>query len=478
MPLQQWARRLGHRPQHRHRPARREPRPAARRRSGATRCYKQGADRPALVGRATTSTSSVGQGDLQANPLQMAVAYAAIANGGRVLRPRLGPADRGRRRAARSSSSTPRRPAQLEDQARVPPGDPRGPARRRERAGRHLDAGVPGLPDPDRRQDRHRRARSGRPTSPGTWRWRRTRTRKYVVAVTDEAGGFGADTAAPDGAPHPGRAVRRQGERAGPGRRGAATDARASAATAVKDFRDDAGARFLRDRPADAGGHARADRRQPLHRRRRHAGRHPGRPELLPRTARPPTRRSGIVLMLADLALRLLAPARVEARHLRVPDRLDPARVRARRLGPRVEARDRASVLQLPAVRARQGAADRRRWRRFMVDRIRRLDDRETTSRIVLLAVIPAMLVIAQPDLGSGLVYLAIARRDAVRRRHPVDPLRGARRARRGGDRGRAGGGARRSGVEVLKPYQVDRLTAFLNPARTRARRATRSTSR
>jgi CheY-like chemotaxis protein len=33
---------------------------------------------------------SVGQGDLAANPLQMAVAYAAIANGGKVLRPRLG----------------------------------------------------------------------------------------------------------------------------------------------------------------------------------------------------------------------------------------------------------------------------------------------------------------------------------------------------------------------------------------------------
>ncbi|HEX2103112.1 MAG TPA: penicillin-binding transpeptidase domain-containing protein [Solirubrobacteraceae bacterium] len=33
---------------------------------------------------------SVGQGDLQATPLQMAVAYAAIANGGRVVRPHLG----------------------------------------------------------------------------------------------------------------------------------------------------------------------------------------------------------------------------------------------------------------------------------------------------------------------------------------------------------------------------------------------------
>jgi penicillin-binding protein 2 len=33
---------------------------------------------------------SVGQGDLLASPLQMAVAYAALANGGKVLRPRLG----------------------------------------------------------------------------------------------------------------------------------------------------------------------------------------------------------------------------------------------------------------------------------------------------------------------------------------------------------------------------------------------------
>jgi penicillin-binding protein 2 len=33
---------------------------------------------------------SVGQGDLQASPLQMATAYAAIANGGRVVRPHLG----------------------------------------------------------------------------------------------------------------------------------------------------------------------------------------------------------------------------------------------------------------------------------------------------------------------------------------------------------------------------------------------------
>ena len=33
---------------------------------------------------------AVGQGDLQTNPLQMAVAYAAIANGGDVVRPHVG----------------------------------------------------------------------------------------------------------------------------------------------------------------------------------------------------------------------------------------------------------------------------------------------------------------------------------------------------------------------------------------------------
>src|SRR2546423_2754334 len=45
----------------------------------------------------------------------------------------------------------------------------------------------------------------------------------------------------------------------------------------------------------------------------------------------------------------------------------------------------------------------------FMVERLRHLGDKETTSRILLAAILPAMLVISQPDLGSGLVYMAIA---------------------------------------------------------------------
>jgi rod shape determining protein RodA len=99
----------------------------------------------------------------------------------------------------------------------------------------------------------------------------------------------------------------------------------------------------------------------------------------------------------------------------------------------------------------------------FMVERVRKLSERETTSRIVLLAVLPAMLVIAQPDLGSGLVYLAIVGAilfvAGIKWTHFV-----------------ALGtlavtatvivlvAAPAAGVEVLKPYQVNRLTAFLNP--------------
>lgn len=49
--------------------------------------YLKGGDRPWSIG--DNVNLSVGQGDLQANPLQMAVAYAAIGNGGQVVRPHL-----------------------------------------------------------------------------------------------------------------------------------------------------------------------------------------------------------------------------------------------------------------------------------------------------------------------------------------------------------------------------------------------------
>jgi rod shape determining protein RodA len=44
----------------------------------------------------------------------------------------------------------------------------------------------------------------------------------------------------------------------------------------------------------------------------------------------------------------------------------------------------------------------------FVVDRSRRLHEISTTVRIMLLALIPALIVMPQPDLGTALVYLAI----------------------------------------------------------------------
>jgi len=99
----------------------------------------------------------------------------------------------------------------------------------------------------------------------------------------------------------------------------------------------------------------------------------------------------------------------------------------------------------------------------FAVDRLRRLGDRETTSRLVLLALLPAMLVIAQPDLGSGLVYIAIATATLF-----VAGTKWTHFAALGGLAAAAIVvvlvAAPAAGVEVLKPYQMDRLTAFVNP--------------
>jgi rod shape determining protein RodA len=107
----------------------------------------------------------------------------------------------------------------------------------------------------------------------------------------------------------------------------------------------------------------------------------------------------------------------------------------------------------------------------FVVDRIRRLTDRETTSRMALLALIPAILVVAQPDLGSGLVYLAILGAILFIAGTPWTHF-----AALGGLAAVAIVvvliAAPAAGVEVLKPYQKDRLTAFLNPGENRGKEA------
>jgi rod shape determining protein RodA len=99
----------------------------------------------------------------------------------------------------------------------------------------------------------------------------------------------------------------------------------------------------------------------------------------------------------------------------------------------------------------------------FLVDRMRRMG-RDTTARIMLLGLLPTLLVIAEPDLGAAMVYvagtLALLFVAGAPWRHfaalgalfaaaialvlVVAPM---------------------AGVQVLEPYQVDRLTSFLQPS-------------
>ena len=100
----------------------------------------------------------------------------------------------------------------------------------------------------------------------------------------------------------------------------------------------------------------------------------------------------------------------------------------------------------------------------YVLDRVRRTNETETTSRVMLLALVPAMLVIAQPDLGSGLVYITVALAVLF-----VAGTKWTHFAALGGLAAAAIAvvlvAAPAVGVNVLKEYQVDRLTAFVNPS-------------
>ncbi len=99
----------------------------------------------------------------------------------------------------------------------------------------------------------------------------------------------------------------------------------------------------------------------------------------------------------------------------------------------------------------------------FMVDRSRLLHERRTTARIMLLALFAALLVIPQPDLGTGLVYVAVGfailffAGTSFRQLGGLIALFAAAVAI-------AVAGAPAVGVHVVKCYQLQRLTAFLNP--------------
>jgi rod shape determining protein RodA len=99
----------------------------------------------------------------------------------------------------------------------------------------------------------------------------------------------------------------------------------------------------------------------------------------------------------------------------------------------------------------------------LVVDRARQLRERDTTIRVMIAALVPAIFVIAQPDLGSGMVYMTIAYMllfiAGAPWRHLV-----ALAALVSVSIVFVLVAAPAAGVNVLKPYQVERLTAFLHP--------------
>jgi len=98
-----------------------------------------------------------------------------------------------------------------------------------------------------------------------------------------------------------------------------------------------------------------------------------------------------------------------------------------------------------------------------IVDRVRQIGGRQTTAMVMLLALIPALLVISQ-DLGTGMVYISIALVILFVAGTPWTHF-----AALGALAATAAAivliGAPSLGVDVLQPYQQDRLTAFLNPS-------------
>jgi rod shape determining protein RodA len=103
----------------------------------------------------------------------------------------------------------------------------------------------------------------------------------------------------------------------------------------------------------------------------------------------------------------------------------------------------------------------------LLVDRSRRLHERETTVRVMLLALVAAALVIVQPDLGTGLVYVAIA--------FALLFVAGTSSRQLWGLIALFTAAvvlvlvvAPALGVHVLHKYQVERLTGFLNPSHDR----------
>jgi penicillin-binding protein 2 len=156
-------------------------------------------DRPWSVG--DNINLAVGQGDLQANPLQLAVAYATVANaaegkGGKVLRPRLGQRIENSLGQAEQNLQAPTARRLKIDRANATAimeglnGAANG-------AGGTSTAVFGDFPIPIAGKTGTAEKGAGRADQSWYAALAPYPHPKYAVVVTDEAGGFGADTAAP-----------------------------------------------------------------------------------------------------------------------------------------------------------------------------------------------------------------------------------------------------------------------------------------
>lgn len=160
---------------------------------GRTAVYPEETDRPWSVG--DNVSLAVGQGDLNATPLQLAVAYAAMGNGGNIVRPHLGErAADANGQATQNFDPAPQRKIDisegtrntimegLREAANDPGGTSEGVF-----AGFPIEiAGKTGTAEKTDQADQSWYAALAPAKDP-----------KYVVVATIERGGFGATTAAP-----------------------------------------------------------------------------------------------------------------------------------------------------------------------------------------------------------------------------------------------------------------------------------------
>jgi penicillin-binding protein 2 len=151
-------------------------------------------DRPWSVG--DNVNLAVGQGDLQANPLQMATAYAAIGNGGYLVTPHLGERVEDSDGAAIQEFPTPpRRKVGVRPEYRQAIMD--GLHQAAESPGGTSYPIFKGFPIQVAGKTGTAQKGLGRPDQSWYIVMAPYPNPRYVVAVTSEAGGFGADTAAP-----------------------------------------------------------------------------------------------------------------------------------------------------------------------------------------------------------------------------------------------------------------------------------------